>query len=96
MKKMDCTCSQKLHTAPVDCIEVSAGAVEKVADILKNYNRIFMVADENTYEVAGKRVEQLLKEAGRLSHKFILKSPAHPTDANVGRVLIEAGIDREV
>lgn len=96
MMKMDCICSQKVHTAPVECIEVSAGAVEKVADILKNYNRIFMVADENTYEVAGKRVEQLLKEKGKFSHKFILKSPAHPTDTNVGRVLIEAGIDREV
>ncbi|MBQ4517913.1 MAG: iron-containing alcohol dehydrogenase [Clostridia bacterium] len=96
MMKMDCTCTQKVHTAPVECIEVSAGAVEKVADILKNYNRIFMVSDENTYEVAGKRVEQLLKEAGSLSHKFILKSPAHPTDTNIGRVLIEAGIDREL
>ena len=64
MMKMECTCSQKIHTAPVECIEVSAGAIEKVVDILANYNSIFMVADENTYEVAGKRVEQLLKEAG--------------------------------
>ena len=96
MMKMECTCSQKVHTAPVECIEVSAGAVEKTAEILKNYNRIFMVADENTYEVAGKRVEELLRAQGKLSHKFILKNPAHPTDANVGRVLIEAGIDREV
>lgn len=96
MMKMECTCSQKVHTAPVECIEVSAGAVEKVAEILKDYNRIFMVADENTYEVAGKRVEELLQSQGKLSHKFVLKSPAHPTDTNVGRVLIEAGIDREI
>jgi len=96
MMKMECTCSQKVHTAPVECIEVSAGASEKVAEILKAYNRIFMVADENTYEVAGKRVEELLKNAGKFSHKFILSNPAHPTDANVGRILIEAGIDREV
>lgn len=96
MMKMECTCSQKVHTAPVECIEVSAGAVEKVAEILKNYNRIFMVADENTYKVAGKRVEELLQSQEKLSHKFVLKSPAHPTDTNVGRVLIEAGIDREI
>ena len=96
MMKMECTCSQKVHTAPVECIEVSAGASEKVAEIIKGYNRIFMVADENTYEVAGKRVEEILKEAGIFSHKFILSSPAHPTDKNVGRILIEAGIDREV
>lgn len=96
MMKMECTCSQQVHTAPVECIEVSAGAVEKTAEILKDYNRIFMVADENTYEAAGKKVEELLKAQGKLSHKFILQSPAHPTDTNIGRVLIEAGIDREV
>lgn len=96
MMKMECTCSQKVHTAPVECIEVSAGATEKVTELIKGYKRIFLVADENTYEVAGKRVEELLKEAGMFSHKFILESPAHPTDKNVGRILIEAGIDREV
>lgn len=95
MMKMECTCEQKVHTAPVKCIEVSAGAIEKTAEILKAYKRIFMVADENTYAVAGKRVEELLKNAGILSHIFVLKSPAHPTDANVGRVLIEAGIEKK-
>ena len=95
MMKMDCTCEQGVHTAPVKCIEVSAGAIEKTAEILKDYHRIFMVADENTYEVAGKKVEELLKNAGIFSHSFILKNPAHPTDANVGMVLIEAGIDQE-
>ena len=96
MMTMECTCSQKVHTAPVECIEVSAGATEKVTQLIKGYKRIFLVADENTYEVAGKRVEELLKEAGIFSHKFILSSPAHPTDKNVGRILIEAGIDREI
>ena len=93
--KMECTCVQGMHTPPVKCIEVSAGAIEKTAEILKDYRRIFMVADENTYEVAGRKVENLLREAGILSHIFILKNPAHPTDSNVGRVLIEAGIDQE-
>lgn len=95
MMKMECTCAQGVHTAPVKYIEISDGAIEKTAGILKDYKRIFMVADENTYEVAGRRVESLLKEAGILSHTFVLKSPAHPTDTNVGRVLIEAGIDQE-
>lgn len=93
--KMTCTCSQKYHEAPVKCIEVSENATEKICDILKDYNRIFLVADENTYKAAGKRAEQLLKDAGKLSHTFILTSPAHPTDTNVGRVLIEAGINTD-
>ena len=94
MMKMECTCDQKVHTAPVECIEVSEGASDKVVEILKGYKKIFMVADENTYKVAGEKVEKLLADAGMLSHKFILKSPAHPTDTNVGRILIEAGIDQ--
>ena len=94
MMKMECTCEQKVHVAPVKCIELSKGAIEKTADILGDYSRIFMVADENTYEVAGKYVEKQLKDKGILSHKFTLKAGAHPTDTNVGRVLIEAGIDK--
>lgn len=90
-----CSCEQKHHTAPVKAVEVSEHAVEKVPEILKEYHRIFLVADENTYAVAGKRVEELLRKAGMLSHSFVLPADALPTDTNVGRVLIEAGINRE-
>lgn len=90
-----CSCEQKYHTAPVKAVEVSEHAVEKVPEILKEYHRIFLVADENTYAVAGKRVEELLQKAGMLSHSFVLPADSLPTDTNVGRVLIEAGINRE-
>jgi len=93
MLKMDCTCAQKGHSAPIKTIEVSQGAIEKVPEILQDYRRIFMVADKNTYEIAGKRVEQLLREAGMLSHICIVDDPILPTNANIGKVLIEAGID---
>ncbi len=96
MMEMDCTCVQKKHTAPVKVLEVSEGAIEKVADILSDYKRIFMVADENTYKAAGERVESLLKEKGILSHSCILEKDALPTDTNVGKVLIEAGRDEAV
>ncbi len=95
MIEMDCTCVQKRHSIPTEVIEVSDRAIEKTADILKDYRRIFMVADENTYEVAGRRVEELLKNAGILSHTLVLPAPALPNAENVGKVLIEAGRDRE-
>jgi len=96
MISMQCDCEQKQHSAPVKTIEVSENASDKVVEILKDYNRIFLVADENTYEVLGKKVEKLLKDAGKLSHTCILENPCLPTNANIGRVLIEAGIDDEV
>ena len=96
MLSMECSCDQKHHTAPVKCIEVSENAFEKIPEILKDYKRIFMVADENTYEIAGKKIEEMLKSSNQLSHICIIDSPELPTNANVGKVLIEAGIDDEV
>ncbi len=95
MIEMDCTCVQKHHSIPTEVIEVSDHAIEKVAEILKDYRRVFLVADENTYRVAGKRAEDILKASGQLSHTLILPSPALPNAENVGKVLMEAGRDRE-
>ena len=95
MIEMDCTCVQKHHAIPTEVIEVSEHAIEKTAELLKGYHRILLVADENTYEVAGRRAEQLLREAGMLSHILVLPSPALPTAENIGKVLIEAGRDAE-
>jgi len=95
MIEMDCTCAQKHHSIPTEVIEVSDHAIEKVGDILKAYRRIFLVADENTYRVAGRRVEEILKEKGILSHTLVLPSPALPNAESIGRVLMEAGRDRE-
>lgn len=96
MISMECNCEQKKHSAPVKIIEISENAILKTAEILKDYKRIFMVADKNTYEIAGKTVEKLLKEAGILSHICIIDSPELPTSTNIGKVLIEAGRDREI
>ena len=96
MIEFDCTCVQKHHSIPTEVIEVSEHAILKVPEILKDYHRIFLVADENTYEVAGRQVEALLKESGQLSHSLVLEAPALPNADSIGKVLIEAGRDREV
>lgn len=96
MLELKCTCSQGNHTAPVKHIEVSCGAIEKICGILDGYSDIMIVADANTYEVAGKRVEELLSEAGMLSHVCLIEDPPLPTDKNVGKVLIEAGRDEKI
>ena len=92
MMEMQCTCEKKYHSAPVKTIEVSEHALEKTAQILKDYHRVYLVCDENTYAAAGQRVEQLLREAGSLSHTCILPADAMATAENVGDVLIHAGI----
>ena len=96
MIEMDCTCIQKHHQIPTEVIEVSDHAIEKVGEILKDYSRIFLVADENTWRVAGQQVGEILKGKGILSHTLVLPAPALPNAENVGKVLMEAGRDRAV
>lgn len=96
MMNMNCTCSKGAHSAPVKVLEVSENAIFKIPSILSEYKRIYVVCDENTYEVAGKKIETLLRENNMLSHITVLEKDALPTNANVGKVLIEAGIDDEI
>lgn len=91
MIQMECTCTQKYHSIPTETIEISEHALEKIPQILSGYHRIFMVADENTYAVAGKRVEASLRTAGMLSHVLVLPAGALPNAESIGRVLIDAG-----
>lgn len=93
---MECTCTQKRHTAPIKTIEVSEDAILKVADILGEYKKIYVVCDKNGYKVAGEKVVELLKNAGIFSHMCMINAPGLPTSDNIGKVLVEAGIDDEV
>lgn len=57
----NCPCG-KVHTCPIDFIEIGKGAISSVTEIAKEYNSILLISDPNTYAVAGKRIEELLCE----------------------------------
>lgn len=88
MIEVSCNCEKKIHRAPLEKYVISRGAAEKIPELLKDYNRIFVVADENTYRVLGEKVENLLKQAGKFSHKLILNGTVLPDERNIGNVLI--------
>ena len=48
MIEFDCSCEMKKHRAPIEGWEISSGALNKIPEILKDYNKIYVVADENT------------------------------------------------
>lgn len=91
MMKMGCTCEQKIHTAPIETIELSSGAINKLPEILSAYNHIYIVSDETTYEVAGKKAEQLLCDAGKKVDTCVLPKGALASAENVGILTIEVG-----
>ncbi len=86
-----CSCERKEHSAPIESYEISSGAIYKIPEILKNYNRIYMVADENTYRVAGEKVEEILRECGKLFSKCVLKGECVlPNAETLGNILMYA------
>ena len=55
----DCPCG-KDHSCPIDYVEIGVGVLPKIAEICAAYDRIVLVADQNTYRVCGKEVADIL------------------------------------
>lgn len=58
---------------------VKAGAIHNIADYLaqNGWKKVSIVYDKNTFEAAGKHVQQVLKEAGFLTHGHLLPADEH-------------------
>lgn len=91
MQEMQCTCEKKIHRAPIEHVELSDGALEKLPSILRGYQRIFLVADQNTWNAAGARAAEILTRAGMLSHTFVFPGEVLPNAQAIGQVVIHAG-----
>lgn len=61
----DCTCG-KHHTCALKYLKIERGAIAHVADLVRAIGsaKPFIICDDNTYAVAGKKVCELLTEAG--------------------------------
>lgn len=95
---LECSCG-KPHAIAMERIIVSEGAIKQTARVLKElgYQKALLVADTNTWEVAGKQTADVLKEADFSYQTCILTAEGGdlvPDERAVGTVLIQA--DREV
>lgn len=88
MIERKCSCKMKVHKAPLDNYIIEKGAVKYLPELLKDYNNIYMVCDENTYRVLGAKAEALLTESGKKLRKHILKGEVLPNEKNIGDVFI--------
>lgn len=55
----NCPCG-KDHSCPTEAVEIGSGVLPKIVDLCEGYEKILLVADQNTYRVCGKEVEALL------------------------------------
>lgn len=85
-----CSCG-KSHISDVKMVEVCSGALAKLPELIKTsgYKKAFVVADHNTYRVAGKDVLAYLKESGVPYEFFLLDAPeVVPDEATIGSLLM--------
>ena len=89
MIKISCDCSKKEHCAPIEQYEISSGAIQKIPEILKNYKKIYVVADKNTYKAAGQAVEEILKRSNRHFKTFVFpEDVVLPNPHSIGSVIL--------
>ena len=91
MIEFTCTCSRKTHRAPLKGYEISAGAIAKLPEILRDYQKIYVVSDKNTHRAAGERVEKLLEANGMLFTSLVLDADiVLPNEETIGRIILNA------
>ena len=85
-----CACG-KSHKVDIQAIRVGSGVMQELPGILRDLgaSHIFLVADNYTYEAAGRQVEQLLDQAGLAYHKRVCQTetPLVPNEYALGSVL---------
>lgn len=83
--KNPCPCGRK-HTIAIDEVVIGSGVVNRLPEFVKKYGKKpFVVADVNTYQAAGERICQLLKEAQIPFGSFVFKDAAlEPDEHAVG------------
>lgn len=88
MIEKECSCEMKVHRAPLNGYVIESGAVKKLPEVLKDYQKIYMVCGENTFRVIGETAEKILLSAGKTVYKLVLKGKVLPTPETIGNVLI--------
>lgn len=87
-----CACGKK-HVCAMDFLEIGPGVLRKAPDMVRamGSKKPFIVCDQNTYEAAGQRVDELLTAAG-IDHKLYIIPCAGqkiaPAEWEVGSVMM--------
>lgn len=86
-----CDCGRE-HSVEIEKVIIDNRAIERIPEVLASfgYEKIFMVADSNTYDVAGARVEKTITGGNfkLKKHIFIRKDNLVPDELAIGEFII--------
>lgn len=90
--EITCSCGRS-HKMDVEKVIIENGAIQKLPEIVQGFSvqKSIVVADTNTYKVAGKLVEELLDKHG-LAYKTFVYETDHdlvPDETAIGRLVLE-------
>lgn len=89
-----CSCG-KNHSVGIENIKVGEGVITQLPTVIKSYEgtNVFIIEDTHTFEVAGKKVEELLKDKFKVSKYIFNEEHLHPSEITLGRLLLEIPVD---
>lgn len=82
---VNCTCKRH-HTCDIKYVYIENGATKRLTEITKNYGKILLVADENTYAAAGERTVNALCDKEVEKVIFDGKTVLVPNETAIERV----------
>ena len=96
-KLSECGCScRKRHISSVKCVITESGAINKLPEIIKGYNaeKVFIIADKNTYKAAGEQVCNILQKSNICFSKYIYKTDTlAPDEKAIGDIIMHYDSD---
>ena len=94
-----CSCG-RTHGVGIKKILIESGCIVKLPEVVRELGgtRAFVMADNNTYPVAGEQTEQLLKDSGIPYHSrvFVSEKPLVPNEYAVGSALAEMEMEDDI
>lgn len=94
-----CSCG-RTHGVGIKKILIESGCIVKLPEVVRALGgtRAFVMADNNTYPVAGEQTEQLLKDSGIPYHSrvFVSEKPLVPNEYAVGSALAEMEMEDDI
>lgn len=98
-KKFLCDCGRE-HSADIEKVVIDNGAINRIPEVLSSFGfkKIFMVADNNTYDVAGKDIGKILENSGFELHKhvFVREESLVPDEKAIGEFFLNLVNDIDV
>lgn len=82
-----CDCG-KTHTVEIKDVIVEKNAILKIADLVKNAQKVFILADKNTFEAAGEKVVSVLEANNVKYSSFIFSGEVNPNEESVGSAIM--------